>query len=101
MDHHAGLGDLLEPGLALEDDEGAVALGRETARPRATSVGDVLGRARSAGESSQPNEPTRPMRSSARRSSGWKTTTSANRPTTAPVWRIWVSSRRSSDRAAT
>ena len=32
------------------------------------------------------------MRSSARRSSGWKTTTSANSPTTAPVSRIWVSS---------
>jgi hypothetical protein len=31
------------------------------------------------------------MRSRARRSSGWKITTSANRPTTAPAWRIVVS----------
>jgi hypothetical protein len=32
------------------------------------------------------------MRSSARRISGWKITTSANRPTTAPPWRIRVNS---------
>ena len=64
-------------------------------------VRDVLGGSvRSAGEKSQANDPTRPIRSSARRSSGWKTTTSANRPTTAPVWRIWVRSRRLERRAA-
>ena len=33
------------------------------------------------GENAQPSEPTRPIRSSARRSSGWKMTTSASKPT--------------------
>jgi hypothetical protein len=51
-------------------------------------------------DTSQPNEPTRPIRSRTRRSSGWKITTSAKRPTTAPVSRIWVSSRRLRIRAA-
>ena len=37
----------------------------------------------SAGDSSQASDPTRPIRSSARRISGWKMTTRANRPTTA------------------
>ena len=41
------------------------------------------------GTNSQPKLPTRPMRSSPRRSSGnWKTTTMARRPTTAPACRI-------------
>ena len=53
-----------------------------------------------AGDMIQANDPTRPIRSSARRSSGWKMTTSANRPTTAPVCMIWVSSRRPSHWAA-
>ena len=42
---------------------------------------------------SQLSDPTRPIRSSPRRSSGWNTTTSANRPTTAPAWSSWVNSR--------
>ena len=66
-----------------------------SAAARATSVETWLTVRVSAGDRSQPNEPTRPIRSSARRSSGWKMTTRANTPTTAPVWRIWVSSRRS------
>ena len=52
-------------------------------------------------ESAQPSEPTRPMRSRPRRSSGWKMTTSASSPTTAPVWRMPDSSRRSSAWATT
>ncbi len=51
-------------------------------------------------ENAQPIEPTRPMRSSPRRSSGWKMTTSASRPTTAPVSRIPESNRRSSSWAS-
>ena len=62
------------------------------AAARATSVGDDLDRP-ILGRHQPASEPTRPIRSSARRSSGWKTTTSANSPTTAPVSRIWVSSR--------
>ena len=55
MDHHAGLGDLLEPGLALDDDERAVALGRQRGgRPRHL-VRDVLGDAR-VGRREQPRE---------------------------------------------
>ena len=92
VDHDAGLGDLLEPGLALDDDERAVAVGRQAGgapapprRRRARRSASRPARAASA------NEPTRPIRSRARRSSGWKTTTRANRPTTAPLCRIWVS----------
>ena len=70
-----------------------------SAAARGTSVA-TTSEARSSAEISQPSEPTRPMRSSARRSSGWNTTTSANRPTTAPVSRICVSSRRFRMRAA-
>jgi hypothetical protein len=66
---------------------------------RATSVA-TWSVVRSSAERSQRIEPTRPIRSSARRISGWNTTTSANRPTTAPVSRIWVSSRSWSRRAA-
>ena len=58
----------------------------------ATSSATCSTARRSAGEKSQLNDPTRPMRSSARRSSGWKTTTRANSPTTAPACRICVSS---------
>ena len=65
------------------------------AAARATSLATSSAVRDSGGESSQPNEPTRPIRSRARRSSGWKTTTSAKRPTTAPACRIWVSRRRS------
>ena len=49
---------------------------------------------------SQASDPNRPMRSRARRNSGWKTTTSANRTTGVPTWRIWLSSRRSKSWAA-
>ena len=73
VDHHAGLGDLLEAGLALEHDERAVAVGGQLGR-RPGDLGRRRARRRaiSAGDRSQPNDPTRPMRSSARRSSGWK-----------------------------
>ena len=53
------------------------------------------------GESAQPSDPTLPMRSRARRSSGWKMTTRASRPTTAPVCMMPESSRRSSAWART
>ena len=42
VDHDAGLGDLLEAGVALEDDERAVAVGREQRRGVGDLVGDVL-----------------------------------------------------------
>ena len=46
VDHHAGLGHLLEPGLALEHDERALAVGRQLGR-RAGDLGrDVDGGAR-------------------------------------------------------
>ena len=46
VDHHAGLGHLLEPGLALDDDEGAMALGRQGGGGARHLVRDVLGDAR-------------------------------------------------------
>ena len=42
MDHHAGLGDLLEAGLPLQHDQGAVALARQHARGLGDLGGDVL-----------------------------------------------------------
>ncbi len=63
MDHHAGLGDLLESGLALEDDERAVALGGQPAAARATSAATCSTARDSAGESSQREraDPTDPL----------------------------------------
>ena len=42
VDHHAGLGDLLEAGVALEHDQRAVAVGREQRGGVGDLVGDVL-----------------------------------------------------------
>ena len=42
VDHDAGLGDLLEAGVALEHDQGAVALARQHARGLGDLGGDVL-----------------------------------------------------------
>ena len=43
MDHHAGLGDLLQAGLALDDDQRAVTLGRQPGRGAGDLGGDDLG----------------------------------------------------------
>ena len=42
VDHHAGLGDLLEAGLALQHDQGAVAVARQHAGGLGDLVGHVL-----------------------------------------------------------
>ena len=62
VDHHPGLGDLLEPGLALEHDQRAVAFGGQLGgRPR-DLVGDVidgalLGRRQQPAERADPADP--------------------------------------------
>jgi hypothetical protein len=60
VDHHAGLGDLLETGLALEDDEGALADGGQLGR-RARDLGRHMGdrtRLRGRQEPSERTDPT-------------------------------------------
>ena len=42
VDHHAGLGDLLEPGLPFHDDQRAVPVARQSGRRRGHLVGDPL-----------------------------------------------------------
>ena len=46
VDHHPGLGDLLEAGLALEHDQGALAVGRQLGRGARDLGRDVLDGAR-------------------------------------------------------
>ena len=55
MDHDPGLGDLLETGLALEDDQGAVAVGRQPGRGPGDLGRDVDRRAR-LGRREEPGE---------------------------------------------
>ena len=59
-----------------------------SAAARATSLATWSTARASAPGRTHPIDPTRPILSSARRISGWKITTSANRPTTAPPCRI-------------
>ena len=61
MDHHAGLGDLLEPGLALEDDQRPVAIRGQVGGRAGDLVGDVvhgprIGRRQEPGERADPTD---------------------------------------------
>ena len=85
VDHHAALRDLAEAGLALEHHQRAGPVGcrrSRRGRPRGRRA-----RLRAARPAREPRRTSRRARSARapRRSSGWKTTTSAKRPTMAPV----------------
>ena len=86
VDHHPGLGDFLEAGLALEHDQRTVALGRQLGGGprhlrRHELGGPRLGRATATSQTSRHG---RSVPAPAAAPAG-RSTTRANRPTTAPV----------------